>query len=151
MTCFFSPRLDSPSRPELYNCGFEMTIRHTTLGRTPLYERSARHRDTSTTHNTHKRQISMPSAEFDPANLASERPQTHALDRVGTWIDIVTCRKVHYKKYHHNTILKTYLLIEDPTCFCWPPSCKVQERFFPGMHKLWAPLRHCDYILYGSF
>jgi len=40
----------------------------------------------------------MPSAEFDPASLASEQPQTHALDRVGTWIDIVICRKVYYKK-----------------------------------------------------
>jgi hypothetical protein len=36
-------------------------IRHTTLGRTPLDEWSARRRDLYlTTHNTHKRQTSMP-------------------------------------------------------------------------------------------
>ena len=93
----------------------------------------------------------MPSAEFDPANLASERPQTRALNRTGTWIDIVTCRKVYYKKYRYNTLLKTYLLIIDPAGFCWPTSCKIQERFFPGMHKFRAPLPQGDYILYGGF
>jgi hypothetical protein len=32
-------------------------------------------------HNTHKRQTSMNPAGFEPANPASERPQTHTLDR----------------------------------------------------------------------
>jgi hypothetical protein len=42
--------------------GFEITLRHTTLGRIPLDEWSARRRDLylRTKHNTHKRQISMP-------------------------------------------------------------------------------------------
>ena len=30
----------------------------------------------------------MPPAEFEPAVLASERPQTHALDRAATGIDM---------------------------------------------------------------
>ena len=34
-----------------------------------------------TTHNTHNRQTSMPPEEFEPTILASDRPQTHALDR----------------------------------------------------------------------
>jgi hypothetical protein len=38
------------------------------------------------THNTHKRQISMPPAGFEPAIPARERPQTHALDRTATGI-----------------------------------------------------------------
>jgi len=39
-----------------------------TLGRTPLDEWSARRKDLYlTTHNTHKREISMPSAGFEPA------------------------------------------------------------------------------------
>jgi len=38
-----------------------ITLRHTTLGKTPLDEWSARRRDIYlTTHSTHKRQISMP-------------------------------------------------------------------------------------------
>ena len=36
------------------------------------------------THNIQNRQTSVPPAEFEPANPASERPQTHALDRVAT-------------------------------------------------------------------
>jgi hypothetical protein len=58
---------------------------HTTLGRTPLDEYSARRRDLYlTTHNTHKRQTSMPLARFEPTIPASERRQTHALDD-GHW------------------------------------------------------------------
>jgi len=39
-----------------------------------------------TTHNTHKRQTSMSPAGFEPAIPRSERPHTHALDRVATGI-----------------------------------------------------------------
>jgi hypothetical protein len=60
---------------------------HTTLGSTPLDEWSARRRDLYlTTHNTHKRQTSMPLAGFKPAIPESERPQTHALDGTATGI-----------------------------------------------------------------
>jgi hypothetical protein len=63
--------------------------RHTTLGRTPLDEWSARRRDLYLTkHNTHKRQTSMPPARFEPTIPVSERPQTHALDRAATGIGI---------------------------------------------------------------
>jgi len=55
-----------------------ISLRHITLGRTPLYEGSARRRDIYvTTHNTHKRQTSMLLAEFEPTIPASKRPQTH--------------------------------------------------------------------------
>jgi hypothetical protein len=37
-------------------------------------------RSRGTTHSTHKRQISMAPAGFEPALQASERPQTYALD-----------------------------------------------------------------------
>jgi hypothetical protein len=54
----------------------------TSLGRAPLDEWSARRRDLYlTTHNTHKRQTSRPPAGFECTIPASERPQTHALDR----------------------------------------------------------------------
>ena len=56
--------------------------RRTTVGRTPLDEWSARHRDLYlTTHNTHKRKPSMPPAGFEPTISAVEWPQTFALDR----------------------------------------------------------------------
>jgi hypothetical protein len=67
--------------------GLTITLRHTTLGRTPLDEWSAHRRGLYlTTHNTHKRQTSMSPAGFEPAITASERPQTRALDRAATGI-----------------------------------------------------------------
>jgi hypothetical protein len=61
---------------------FTITFRSTTLGRTPLDEWSAQRRDLYlTTHNTHKSGIR-------PTIAASERPQTHALDRAATGICI---------------------------------------------------------------
>jgi hypothetical protein len=61
--------------------------RHTTLGRTPLDEWSARRRDLYLKiHSTHKRETSMPPAEFEPTIPASEQPQTHALDGAAAWI-----------------------------------------------------------------
>jgi hypothetical protein len=47
---------------------------------------------TCTAHNYRKTQTSMPPAEFEPAIPASERPQTHALDRAATGIGICTVR-----------------------------------------------------------
>jgi hypothetical protein len=59
--------------------------RHITFGRIPLDEWSARRRDHYlTTHNTH---IHAPSG-FEPVIPASERPQTHALDRAATGIGL---------------------------------------------------------------
>jgi hypothetical protein len=42
--------------------------------------------DAETAYYTHKRQIFMTPAEFEPAIPASERPKTHALDRAATGI-----------------------------------------------------------------
>ena len=65
---------------------FAITLRHTTVGCTPLDECSARRRDLYlTTRNIHKRH-SFPTAGFGPTFPASGRPQTHALDRVATWL-----------------------------------------------------------------
>jgi len=80
---FFVMEQQPPSgpRPPHYR-GFVITLRHTTLSRTPLDEWSARRGDLYlTTHNTHKRQKSMPLGRFDPTIPASERPQTHTLGR----------------------------------------------------------------------
>ena len=52
--------------------------RRSTVGRTPLDERSAHRRDLYlTTHDTHNRQISMPPVGFEPTISAGERPQAN--------------------------------------------------------------------------
>jgi hypothetical protein len=81
------------ARQPLVGKGFTITLRHTTLGRTPLDEGSVRRRDNYlTTDSTHKGQISMLTAVFEPATPASERPHTHALDRAATAIGgLVNC------------------------------------------------------------
>jgi len=74
----FDLRRDSPqwARASSFTRFLDHTRQRTTVGRTPLDERSARRRDLYlTTHNTHNRQISMPSVRFEPTVSAGERPQ----------------------------------------------------------------------------
>ena len=82
----------APSGPgPLHFRRFTITLRHATLGRTPLDEWSARRRDLYlVTHNAHKRQTSMTLAGFETAIPSSERPQTHTLDRAATVIGLST-------------------------------------------------------------
>ena len=84
----FLKTLIAPSGPGPPHCrGFEITLRHTTLGRTPLFAWSTGIRDLYlTTHNTHKRQTSMPPAGFKPAIPRSGRQNSHVLDPVVTGI-----------------------------------------------------------------
>ena len=71
----FLPWRNSPSRPRPPHFRrITITLRHTTLGRTPLDERSAKRRHLYlTTHNTHSRQTSMPPAGFEPAVSPGKR------------------------------------------------------------------------------
>jgi hypothetical protein len=80
-------RPDSRSWPSLTGL---RDHRHNTLGRIPLYEWSARRRDLYLT-TQHSQQTSMPPVGFEPTFPASERPQTHALDRAATGIG-----RLHY-------------------------------------------------------
>jgi len=84
----------TPSGPGTPHCrGFTTTLRHTTLGRTPLDEWSARSRDFYlTTHNTHKRQISM--------LLADWNPQTQ-----------------HAINMNYSVLTQHFLINSDATCF----------------------------------
>jgi hypothetical protein len=67
------------------------SVRHTTLGRTPLDEGSTCRRDLYlTTHNTHKRQTSITPVGFATAIPASKWLQTCALDRAVTRISYFT-------------------------------------------------------------
>jgi hypothetical protein len=66
--CFWR---NSPTRARASSCSrfVDHAQWHTTFGRTPLDEGSARHRDFSlTTYNTHKTQTSMPPAGLKIAN-----------------------------------------------------------------------------------
>ena len=78
----------APSVPGPPHCrGLTITLRHSTLGRTPLDEWSVRCRDLYlTTQRTHNSQTSMPPAGFESTVSASEWSQTHALDRAVTGI-----------------------------------------------------------------
>ena len=64
------------------------SVRHTTVRTNPLDEWSAHCRDLYLTalHNR-KGRTSVSPVEFEPAIIASERPQTQALDRAATGID----------------------------------------------------------------
>ena len=75
-----------PSGPRLPHCwGFMITLRHTTTGRTPLDEWSARRRDLyRTTHNNHKRQTSTPRRDSNPQSQQASGHRPHVLDRAAT-------------------------------------------------------------------
>jgi hypothetical protein len=84
---FFHHDITAPSWPQpTHYRRFTITFRHTTLGWTLLEGWSGRLRDLYLTkHNFHKRQTSMPAAEFEPAVPASKRQQTYTSDRAATW------------------------------------------------------------------
>jgi hypothetical protein len=85
---YFFSWLDSPRKPRLPHCwGFEIILRHITLGRTPLNGWSFRRRYLYlTAHNTHNRQTCMSPTGFEPVIPACQRPQTRVLDRAATGI-----------------------------------------------------------------
>ena len=77
----------APSWPRLHHCpGFTITLRHTTLGRTPLDEWSARRTDVYLTNTRHSEETFMSPAVFELAILTSEQPQIHTFARAATGI-----------------------------------------------------------------
>jgi len=83
-----------PGTPRYW--GFTITLRQTTLDRANLDELSDRRRDLYL-NNCHRRQTSVPPADFEPAFPASEQPQSHTLDRAATRIG-----HENHTKYEHN-------------------------------------------------
>jgi hypothetical protein len=81
-------RFDSLRGTKPLHCwGFEIILRHTTLGLTPLDEGSVHRRDFYlTAHNKHQRQASVPPTGFQPTIPSSGRSQTHDLDCAATGI-----------------------------------------------------------------
>ena len=63
-----------------------ITLRNTTIGRTPLEEWPARRRDLYlTAHNTHNRQTSIPPAGFEPHNPRNQASADPRLRPRGHW------------------------------------------------------------------
>jgi hypothetical protein len=157
--------------------GLMITLRHTTLSWTPLEEGSVRRRDLYlTTHNTHKRQISMTPAGFEPTIPARERQQTCALSRAVTGISpfavyspysflptsiqyfIINLLTAYFfiffaiisLHFHHTFFLvlyHNYFLLRLLTSFC-PPSGTLHWRY--SRTRIFASwILRCD-ILYST-
>ena len=89
-TNFCGPTAHSEPGPPHYR-GFTITLRHTTVGRTPLDEWLAGLRGLYlTTHNTHNRHASMPPVGFEPTISAGEWPKTLYRAATGTGRPYVT-------------------------------------------------------------
>ena len=83
-----------------------------TLGRTPLDEGSARRRELClTTHNTHKTPTSMPPAGFEPTIPASERRQSHALDRTATGIGSIVMTSGIFQAFNRGLLFIIIIII----------------------------------------
>ena len=100
--------------------GFTITLRHTTHGRTPLDEWLVRRRDLYlTTHTTQNRQTSVSPVGFEPATLASEWPQTHALDGAASgigWCYYIAGKIAYFFKSVNQVIVIQCSWVRN---FCW--------------------------------
>jgi hypothetical protein len=77
---------------------------------TPPNEGSAQRTDLYlTSHDTRKRQTSMPPAGFEPAIPASEPPQTHALDRAATGIGVTGNAEILYRTSFRSVFSQFYV------------------------------------------
>ena len=84
--CFFTGKSSLVALAS-FVLGFSILLRHDTISKTRLDERSARRKELYLiTHNTHKRETFMIPAEFEPVIPVSEMPQTQVLDRATTGI-----------------------------------------------------------------
>jgi hypothetical protein len=87
--------LEGPNPPHFFSRHHDHTFRHTTLGRTPLDEWSARLRDLyQTTHNTHKRQTSMSPVGFFFLPVGGFSPLIHFLYCLNPFVLHVTLRSI---------------------------------------------------------
>ena len=102
-----------PSGPRCPDCrGFIITLRHTTLGRNSLDQWSARRSDLHlTTLNAHKIQVSIPSAGFETAIPANERPQ-----RTLGSAEIISWRKFHWTQVT-NALISSFRPVLNIVCF----------------------------------
>jgi hypothetical protein len=110
---FFLPWRNSSSGPEPPHYRvFMITLRHTTLGRTPPDEWLAPRRDLYlTTHNNQKSQTSLPPVGFETRIPTSERPRNYALGRAATGIGRPSSNIL---KYGRNKCVRPALTFKGP-------------------------------------
>jgi hypothetical protein len=108
--CLFIFVIQEPDRGiDILMVSKSRTVRHGTLGKTPLDEGSARRRDLYLT--THNKQTSMPPVGFELATPASDRLQTHALDRAVTRLGYST-RNRHNPRIFRDGTYGHFLVID---------------------------------------
>jgi hypothetical protein len=147
----FLLRRNSPSGPGPPHCrGFTITRRYTTLGRTLRTELSSRRRDFHlTTHNTDKRQTYRHPAGFE----ATERSQTHALDRAATGIGslLLAFSYMNPVRSLSHILVKIHFIITHPST---SRSAKSFHQLSPLNSLLNSHLSHCllqDRLISPSF
>jgi hypothetical protein len=118
---FFSHGATAPSGPGLFHYGvFTVTLRHTTLGRTLLDERSARCRvPYLTTNNTHRRQTSTPRRDSNPQSQQAARPLRSASLSIRALMrnNIATYAIINMYSYRHQ--YKYYCIITRLSIQVW--------------------------------
>ena len=122
--CLFLAQEPPPqwARSSSFTRFLDHTRLRTTVGRSPLDERSPRRRDLYlTTHNTQNRNTSMPPVGFEPTISAGEQPQIYALDRAATGAGIVSLTHKQNAHIQYNTHLNPYMF----RCFL----CHLQVEF----------------------
>ena len=130
-----------PSVPSPHCWGFEITLRHTTLGRTPPEEWSARRRDPYlTTHNVHKRQAPIPRRDSNPqCQQSSGRKSTP--DNVRQLINMTLLPLPRDRKAYLIFLLKTWqhfeCLVKDKVI----SLCQVTEYVISFVIKTWWHLQ----------
>ena len=136
LPCFFPLWRCGPTRAvaSSFTRFLDHTQRHTTVGRTPLDEWSARRKDLYlTTHNTHNRQTSKPLEGFELTISAGEWPQTYAVDRAanGTGTSVVFTVRYWPMIVALDAVWSAVTWINFPfMLFCvMTPSCLVDWRF----------------------
>ena len=110
---FFYHDATAPTGPRTFSLSriHDHTQRRTTVGRTPMDEWSAVHRDLYlTTHNTYKRQASMPPVGFEPTIPGSERPQTHGLGRAATGIDLLITDPIVCCRWRKDELINEWII-----------------------------------------
>jgi len=143
---FFLPWRNNHSRSRPSRCrGFTITLRHTTLGSTPLDEWSARRRDLYlNTFNTQKRQTSIPPRDSNPqSRQASGNWNRHVFD-AENW-SCFMCRLLikpssgtHVDgliKSRHTWLFDGYLLILDCSWLNVTSWSSMWERRYSSIHS----------------
>jgi hypothetical protein len=129
--------------------GFTITLRHTTLGKTPLDQWLSRRRDLLPYNTQHSQQTSMPPAGLAPTVPASERSQTHAIDRATAGFGIPLFKMPKFILlllicYVYTAIMTYTRHAESPLYFL---CCKIEQVFLSSVYILMYPLSHFLYSI----